>query len=42
MKYEIRATRGHYEIYDCYGNFFCSADTYDEAMQDVKSISFTD
>lgn len=42
MKYEIRATRGHYEIFDCFGNFLCSADSYKEALEDVKSFSFTD
>lgn len=36
MKYEIRATRGHYEIYDAYGNFLCSADTYNEALNDIS------
>ena len=35
-EYKIIATRGHYEVYDSNGNFFCSADTYHEAEREIE------
>ena len=32
--YEIRATRGYYEVLRD-GKFYCSADTYGEAMREI-------
>ena len=36
MKYEIIDVRGHYEIY-INGNFYCSADTYTEAIREINN-----
>lgn len=35
MAYEIVPVRGHYEVY-INGKFYCSADTPEEAAQDVE------
>ena len=37
MQYEIIAVRGHFEVYDTSGKFFCSADTYTEAQNEIES-----
>lgn len=34
-EYKIIAVRGHYEIY-CNGRFWCSADTYLEAVREIE------
>ena len=36
MEYKIIAVRGHYEVYDANGKFFCSADTYGEARREIE------
>lgn len=36
MQYEIAHVRDHYEVYDSNGNFYCSADTYGEAMSEIE------
>lgn len=33
--YKIIAIRGHYEVY-LYGEFFCSADTFMEAVKEIE------
>ncbi len=35
-EYKIIAVRGHYEVY-LNGKFFCSADTFMEAMKEIES-----
>ena len=34
-EYDVIATRGHYEVY-CDGKFFCSADTFMEAVKEIE------
>lgn len=36
MQYEIIAVRGHFEVF-LNGKFFCSADTYTEAQNEIES-----
>lgn len=38
MSYNIKNVRGHIEIYDSDGTFWGSADTLQEAMQDIKEM----
>ena len=33
---EIIQVKDYYEVHDCHGKFFCSADTYKEAKQEIK------
>lgn len=33
--FEIRAVKGHYEVYH-EGKFICSADTYPEAQREIE------
>ena len=33
--YEIRSVHGHYEVY-YHGEFYCSADTYKEALMEIE------
>lgn len=40
MNYDIVHTNGHYEIY-FNGQFYCSADTFDEAVKEVESLCTT-
>lgn len=35
-QYEVIRIRGHYEVFDAEGNFFCSADSYSEAMSEIN------
>lgn len=35
--YEIKSTNGHYELY-VNGKFYCSADTFTEAAQEIDRI----
>lgn len=37
MSYQIVSNKGHYEIY-INGNFYCSADTYAEAIREVEDF----
>ena len=37
MDYKIISTRGHYEVYQN-GQFLFSADTYEEAEEDVENM----
>lgn len=37
MPYQIISNRGHYEIY-INGKFYCSADTYVEAVREVEDF----
>ena len=37
MGYKIKAVNGHYEIY-MNDEFYCSADTYDEALQELGEL----
>lgn len=34
-QYKIIATHGHYEVF-VDGHFFCSADTYQEAVREIE------
>lgn len=34
-QYKIIAVRGHYEVY-FKGKFFCSADSYNEAVKEIE------
>jgi hypothetical protein len=36
-QYSIIPVRGHFEVYDSNGNFFCSADSYPEAQREIES-----
>lgn len=34
--YKIKEIHGHYEVYDEDDKFYCSADTYEEALHEIK------
>lgn len=36
--YSIRFVRGHVQVYDCGGNFLFSADTEQEAREELEEI----
>ena len=35
--YDIIPVRGHFEVFDSEGNFVCSADSYSEAISEIKT-----
>ncbi|MDD4808256.1 MULTISPECIES: hypothetical protein [Caproicibacterium] len=39
MSYQIKNVGGHVEVYDQYGNFAFSADTAQEAWQDLRAMA---
>jgi uncharacterized protein YxjI len=39
--YEIKQNNGHYELY-VNGKFYCSADTFTEAAQEIDRMRFDD
>lgn len=39
MRYQIKAIRGHVEVYDANGHFLFSADTEQEAREDLTTLS---
>lgn len=39
MDYEIRAVRGHVEVYDSWGRFCFSADSEGEALREMREAA---
>jgi len=39
MDYRMVWVKGHVEVYDSQGNFFCSADSMWEAQQELEEIA---
>lgn len=39
MNYTLRSVGGHIEVFDSNGNFVFSADTRQEAMQDIRELA---
>ncbi len=39
MEYQIIWVRGHVEVYDSEGRFFCSADNEREAREELREIA---
>ena len=38
MRYQIRYVQDHVEVFDAKGEFLFSADTYQEAQEDLKLL----
>ena len=38
MEYRVKGVNGHIEVYDNWGNFLFSADTYQEAESDLRDM----
>ena len=38
MEYRVKGVNGHIEVYDKWGNFLFSADTYLEAESDLRDM----
>lgn len=39
MRYTIKSVRGHIEVYDEWGSFLFSADTEQEAREDIAALA---
>ncbi len=42
MGYEFKYVNHHVEVYDVQGNFLFSADTFQEASQDLRDLNMWD
>ncbi len=38
MDYTINRVYEHYEVFDCYGRFLFSADSYNEILLELESL----